>query len=174
MSYIDKNLVPGETLVYRTRCHWIVMLWPFVGGVVLGFVGFVLFASGCMGTKKGGSYPEMILLGVAALVGGVALMGGGIIHRAATEVAVSDKRVLIKRGLFSRRSIEVLLPKVESIGVDESLFGRSSGMGQSLSEGREVRSKRSTKSPTQTNCGGKCNDKQAAWPRRDSAPNCRV
>ena len=135
MSYIDKDLAPGENLVYETKCHWIVMLWPIVGGILLGFVGFVLLASGWMGTKKGGSYPEMIFLGIAALVGAVALIGGGIIRRAATEVAVSNKRVLIKRGLFSQRSIEVLLPKVESIGVDESLFGRMLGYGTVIVRG---------------------------------------
>ena len=37
--------------------------------------------------------------------------------------------MLIKRGLFSRRSIEVLLPKVESIGVDEPFLGRILGYG---------------------------------------------
>ena len=45
------------------------------------------------------------------------------------------KRVLIKTGLFSRRSIEVLLPKVESIGVDESVFGRMLGYGTVIVRG---------------------------------------
>ena len=50
-------------------------------------------------------------------------------------MAVSNKRVLIKRGLFSRRSIEVLLLKVESIGVSESLFGRMLGYGSVIVRG---------------------------------------
>lgn len=44
MGYIDKNVVPGETLVYKTGCHWIVMFWPLLAGLVLAFFGFVLFA----------------------------------------------------------------------------------------------------------------------------------
>ncbi len=63
------------------------------------------------------------------------VIGGGSIRRAATEVAVSNRRVLIKRAFFSRRSIEVLLPKVESIGVDESLFGRMLGYGTVIVRG---------------------------------------
>lgn len=62
-----------------------------------------------------------------ALLGAVALVAGGIIRRLATEVAVSHRRVVVKTGLFSRRSVEVLLPRVESIGVDESLLGRILG-----------------------------------------------
>jgi uncharacterized membrane protein YdbT with pleckstrin-like domain len=73
--------------------------------------------------------------GALALLGAVALITGGVIRRFATEVAVSNKRVLIKRGFFSRRSIEVLLPKVESIGVDESLLGRMLGYGTVIVRG---------------------------------------
>lgn len=135
MSYIDKNLVPGETLLYKTRCHWIVMLWPLLGGLVLGFFGFALVAAGWLATKKGSSYQGAIVEGAIALAGAAVLIGGGIIRRAATEVAMSNTRVLIKRGLFSRRSIEVLLPKVESIGVDESLFARMLGYGTVIVRG---------------------------------------
>jgi hypothetical protein len=44
-------------------------------------------------------------------------------------------QVLIKTALFSRRSIEVLLLKVESIGVDESLVGRMLGYGRAIVRG---------------------------------------
>lgn len=135
MSYIEKNLVPGETLVYKTRCHWIVMLWHLVGGGVLGLVAFAFFTGAWMTTSKAASYQSAVVGGALALIGAVALVGVGIARRAATEVAVSNKRVLIKRGVFSRRSIEVLLPKVESIGLDESLFGRVLGYGTVIVRG---------------------------------------
>jgi uncharacterized membrane protein YdbT with pleckstrin-like domain len=135
MGYIEKNLVPGETLTYRTRCHWVVMFWPLVGGAVLGFVGFVFFAGGLMATRNGGRYEGATVWGALALLGAVALIAAGIIRRAATEVAVSNKRVLIKTGLLSRRSVEVLLPKVESIGVDESFLGRILGYGSVVVRG---------------------------------------
>ncbi len=44
MGYIEKNVVPGETFVYKTGCHWIVMFWPLLGGLVLAFFGIALFA----------------------------------------------------------------------------------------------------------------------------------
>jgi len=46
MGYIEKNLVPGESLRYKTGCHWVVMFWPLVSGAVLGFMGFAFFAGG--------------------------------------------------------------------------------------------------------------------------------
>ena len=73
--------------------------------------------------------------GALALLGAVALIGGGITRRVATEVAVSNQRVLIKTGLLSHLSVEVLLPKVESIGVDEPFLGRVLGYGSVIVRG---------------------------------------
>ena len=35
MSYIEKSLVSGETVLYRARLHWIVMLWHAVIGACI-------------------------------------------------------------------------------------------------------------------------------------------
>ena len=42
MSYVESNLTPGETLVYETRLHWIVMLGHIVVAVLLVIGGAVL------------------------------------------------------------------------------------------------------------------------------------
>ena len=41
-----------------------------------------------------------------------------------TEFALTNKRIIAKSGLVRRRSVELLLPKVESIGVDQPILGR--------------------------------------------------
>jgi hypothetical protein len=37
MSYVEKNLVPGETLLYQTRHHWIVLIGPLLIALLVGF-----------------------------------------------------------------------------------------------------------------------------------------
>jgi uncharacterized membrane protein YdbT with pleckstrin-like domain len=44
-------------------------------------------------------------------------------------MAVTNHRVVIKLGLFGRRTIEMMLSKVESIEVKESTSGRVFGYG---------------------------------------------
>ena len=46
-----------------------------------------------------------------------------------SEFAVTNKRVIIKVGLIRRHTLELLLGKVESIGVDQSILGRIVGYG---------------------------------------------
>lgn len=110
-----------------------------LGGYVValsgGFVAFTFFGGGWMATRNGGRYEGAMVSGALALLGAVAVIAGGIIRRFAIEVAVSNRRVLMKTGLLSRRSIEVLLPKVESIGINESFLGRILGYGSVIVRG---------------------------------------
>ena len=46
-----------------------------------------------------------------------------------SEFAVTNKRVIIKVGLIARRTVEIQLPKIESIGVDQGIMGRIFGYG---------------------------------------------
>ncbi len=132
MGYIEKNLVPGETVLYKTRLHWIVMIWLLLEAAVLGAIGLAMCIGGYV---ERGAPAGWIIAGLLCLVVAGALVAAGVIRRGATEIAVSNKRVLIKRGVLSQNSIEVLLPKVESISVNESAFGRMLGYGDVILRG---------------------------------------
>jgi Bacterial PH domain len=130
MGYIEKSLVPGEQVVYRTRLHWIVMLGHLVLGLLLlaggGFLAvYAMRHQGLpvneMHTAEGGAV-------VALFLGLLALLMGSL-RRNATEMAVTTRRVVVKTGLASRRTIEMLLNKVETIEVAEPGMGRMLGYG---------------------------------------------
>jgi membrane protein YdbS with pleckstrin-like domain/DNA-directed RNA polymerase subunit RPC12/RpoP len=111
-GYIDKYLMPGENVIYRTRLHWAVFMPALV---------WFIFAICLFFTRNA----------AAATVGALLLMFAvfplaitSLIARATSEFAVTNKRVLIKTGWIRRHSLETLLSKVEGIRVEQSLFGR--------------------------------------------------
>jgi uncharacterized membrane protein YdbT with pleckstrin-like domain len=136
LSYVEKNLTPGEKVLYKTQLHWIVLFWPGFFSLVFGVSGLYLLvrAISSSGAKNSSSniflVPAVILLIAAAVLAGFAFW-----KRHATEMAVTDHRVVVKVGLTSRRTVELLLSKIESIGVEESLFGRMLGYGTVLLRG---------------------------------------
>jgi uncharacterized membrane protein YdbT with pleckstrin-like domain len=121
MDYIERNLVEGEKVLYRTRLHWIVLLKPVLIAVVLLFVpgGLLLWAKG-----RDMTWPSVALFAL-----GIIVIAYGGVKRNATEMAVTDKRVIIKQGIASRKTLELVLAKVESIVVNESVMGRMLGYG---------------------------------------------
>ena len=143
MGYVDRNLVPGETLLYRTRHHWLVLLWPLIGGFSLLIPGVALLAEAAhtrdtAGLAVGSSTisPKVMAIVGAVLVGAaIILWSYGVAKRNATEMAVTNRRVLIKTGIGSRRTLDLMLSRVESIGVDESAMGRMLGYGSVVVRG---------------------------------------
>jgi uncharacterized membrane protein YdbT with pleckstrin-like domain len=111
MSYIEKNLMNGENIVYRTHLHWVVFLWPVIFTVVA-----ILLAS--LGIEAATVAAALFLL--AAIITG---LNSFIIYKT-SEFAVTDRRVIVKVGFIRRNSIEVMLNKVEGIQVDQGIIGR--------------------------------------------------
>lgn len=52
-----------------------------------------------------------------------------LIARYTDEFAVTNKRVIIKTGLISRKTFEMNHSKIESVNVDQSILGRILGYG---------------------------------------------
>jgi len=46
-----------------------------------------------------------------------------------SEFAITNKRIIIKVGLISRRTLEMNLKKIESVNVDQGILGRMLGYG---------------------------------------------
>lgn len=131
MSYVESNLVPGETVIYQTRLHWIVMLGQMMLGCLLfALPGLLLLYYAFSHTElESNSVHLMQAGGVALIICGLITIVIGSVRRSATEMAVTNRRVVIKTGLAGRKTIEMLLNKVESIEVNETTFGRMLGYG---------------------------------------------
>ena len=122
MSYVEKHLIPNETVLYFTRLSWIIYLKT----IFFLLAGLAVLAWSVTNPDSANAlYP---VAGVLLLVG-FTLFLVAFIRRRSSEFAVTDKRVIIKVGLFSRRSVEILLTKVEAITVEQTLLGRIFGYG---------------------------------------------
>jgi uncharacterized membrane protein YdbT with pleckstrin-like domain len=121
VGYVERHLLPGERVLYKTRLHWVLFAKP--GLVVLaGAILAVLL-------RQVQDPPWLWMIG-----GGLALVGlvWGFVHYVevmTSEFAVTTSRLIFKVGLVSRYTTELLLSKVESIGVQQGLVGRMLNYG---------------------------------------------
>lgn len=138
MSYVEKHLIPGESVQYETKLHWIVMLGHAVIGILLALLAIAsLIGWASLGTKtKGASIPgEIYLIALLFFLAGGVLFLTGLLRRKATEMAVTNKRVIVKTGIAERRTVEILLTRIESVAVDEPALGRLLGYGTVIVRG---------------------------------------
>jgi uncharacterized membrane protein YdbT with pleckstrin-like domain len=84
-----------------------------------------VFAIAILVARGGGGWIAGTALGVIAFI----LFLPSWIKASSSEFAITNKRVLIKVGLIHRHSLELLLQKVEGVGVDQGILGRILGCG---------------------------------------------
>lgn len=121
MGYVERHLLPDERVLYKTRLHWIMFIRP----ALLTFVGAALTVA----LKR---VPDPAWLWYVGLtVVALGLLWGAVhyVELMTSEFAVTTARVIFKVGLIARYTTELLLTKVESIGVNQSLAGRVFNFG---------------------------------------------
>jgi uncharacterized membrane protein YdbT with pleckstrin-like domain len=109
MKYIEEHLLPDEKVLYTTTLHWIVWastaLWVFIALAVVSVTGWWIF--------------------LIPIVTGI----NAAINYYTSEFGVTSKRVMMKTGFIRRKSLELLLPKVEGVQVDQGIIGRMLNYG---------------------------------------------
>jgi uncharacterized membrane protein YdbT with pleckstrin-like domain len=131
MRYVTRVLQPGETLVYATKLHWIIYCWA-----ILLLIICIILAGAAWYMADNSNVSRA--LGIAAVI--FALLALSSAFRAfilwvTTELAVTDRRVIYKTGLIARHTIEMNRRQVESVDVDQSIFGRMIGYGTLIIRG---------------------------------------
>jgi uncharacterized membrane protein YdbT with pleckstrin-like domain len=118
MSYVVANLLEGERVVYRTRLHWKLFVPPLLFALIVAApLAWLAYA---------GAWSAFAWIPVAVVP---LWLLAAFVQRQTSEFVVTNKRVLMKVGVFAVRSIELLLSKVEAIAVRQSLAGRVLGYG---------------------------------------------
>lgn len=113
MSYVDKSLIPGEKIVYRASLFRLPFLWLALPAVA-AFVAAVF---------------HVWIVVLAAIILAGLIYANVWARRASAEFAVTTKRVIVAVGAVRRRTLELMLDKVEGVGVEQSLAGRIFNFG---------------------------------------------
>jgi uncharacterized membrane protein YdbT with pleckstrin-like domain len=138
VSYAEKHLIAGEQVQYETKLHWIVMLGHTLIALVLVALGVGLLVASQHDWQGTGAQPPREALYVGAAISfalAVIFWAIGMVRRGATEMAVTNKRVIVKTGLANRRTLELLLTRIESVVVEEPAMGRMLGYGTVIVRG---------------------------------------
>lgn len=118
MSYVKHVLLPDEQLRCVTRIHWII----YVPGALVLLFAVATWVASMVSSKT--TTPFLLILAVMLAVLGLMMTLSAWFRRWTTEIAVTSKRVIYKRGFIRRRTMEMNIDKVESVDVAQSVLGR--------------------------------------------------
>jgi uncharacterized membrane protein YdbT with pleckstrin-like domain len=110
MPYIEESLSDGERVVKLFRLHWTARLW---------LVLWILLIVPTLGIT--------LLLAIYEWL-----------RLRTLEYGVTNKRVILKKGIISRQSEEMKIGSIETVEIDQSVLGRMLGYGDVKITGRGI------------------------------------
>jgi uncharacterized membrane protein YdbT with pleckstrin-like domain len=110
VSYIEESLSAGERVEGLFKLHWFSRL-PMVGWIILGI-------------------PTFGLTWLIAIY--------EFLRLKYFEQGVTNKRVILKRGIISRKTEEMKLASIETVEIDQGILGRIFGFGTVKITGRGI------------------------------------
>ena len=113
MNSIDNRLTKGETIIYRTRYHWAVLLGPILV-IIIGRLAL-----------KSQGYHAMALIAFG-LIWGIF----SYISLRRSEIGLTRNRVLINAGFPLKSSYDILLDKIISIDYYQPSLGSMLNFGK--------------------------------------------
>ena len=132
MSYIQRSLGDGETIIARARFHtlyflaaWLVLLVPLA----------LLLAA--LGQAQVQPDPYSVAAGLLFLLGLITFLRM-MIRQWSIEIGVTSHRFVEKYGLLSMKTNEIALPNIEGVRVVQSILGKLLGYGTVRIEGTGV------------------------------------
>ncbi len=150
MIYVQQSLVPGEKIVFGGFYHWMytvnALMW-----IGIGFVMALIVVNGAIFLQYGELPPTSAFLDAMwsvhpyVRIGAFCLFLFGLFQcgimlaiKATTEIAVTDRRLIIKRGIIARHVDEMSVDRIEGVVVQQGIFGRIFGYGQVIVRGMGV------------------------------------
>lgn len=128
MSYIQKILQKDEEIILKGQIHWLVFV-PFL--VISIFLAVVVWL-------KTHLIDNFIIIDISILLLAVITvfqLFKSLIKKYATELIITNKRVVAKFGLIKRNTIEIPHSKVESIIIDQGIIDRIFNCGTVIIQG---------------------------------------
>ena len=117
MSYLKRVLQPDEQVRYVAKIHWVIYI-PALAVLAVACAASIASAS------ADATRPLWFILAALLAVLAFLMLAAAWFRRWTTEIAVTSRRVIYKRGFIRRNTIEMNMDKVASVDVVQSIMGR--------------------------------------------------
>lgn len=157
MDYIRQSLGDDEELVHVAHFHWTYTLGALINvlfgvglavGIIVGaivvqpmlpnFLRFDVPADAGWLELVRAVHPGIKILAFLVLVMGLLRYAQLMIIKATTEIAITNKRLVYKRGLIARYVGEMNIDRIEGVNVLQGILGRIFNFGRVMVRGMGI------------------------------------
>jgi len=144
MLYVQQSLGPDEELVHIGKFHWIytfnaflAILWGIAGSIVVVAGSVFMYrqlgmlpANISMLDAVRALHPGLRIFSFIMFILGLMSFAQMMVVKVTTEIAITNNRLIYKRGLIARQVGEMSIDRIEGVNILQSLFGRLFNYGR--------------------------------------------
>ena len=119
MSYVGKTLSKDEKIEVKAKLHWVNYIPAMFFAAVTFFLAALMYADPEYEGHKMVFYGLINFFGIWTIY--------SFLKQYMTEMVVTNKRVVFKKGIVSIETYEIKTTKIESIAISQSVLGRILG-----------------------------------------------
>ncbi len=153
MLYVQQSLGPGEEIIKIGKFHWMynvsavmAIVWGIIWGILIivgAYFAYPLFVKGGLAGDNLMEQLQNMHVGVRiaaflSFVFGLMKFARMMVIKATTEIAVTNKRIIYKRGLVARYVGEISIDRVEGVNVLQGIMGRIFNYGRLIVRGMGI------------------------------------
>ena len=102
--YIEQNLIKDEKVIYEGKIHWSIWVAPLLWAIIFAI--------------------PLVTIPVS-----LGILLWTLLKVKMTEIAITNKRIIAKHGVFSKHTLELNLQKIETVSVNQGIISRLFGAG---------------------------------------------
>ncbi len=128
MGYTESLLATNETILYRTKQHWMAPIFGTIAGTLVLIGGVALFILQL--TMGNGLLRDLIFwASIILVIVGVAMVGYSYVQWWVEDYAVTNQKVMKVAGLLRKRTSGAALEKINDVIMEQGPLGRMLGYG---------------------------------------------
>ena len=152
MLYVQQSLGPDEELIHVGKFHWMYtvnafmsIVWGFFGAIVIMIIAYNAYSFLGKLPPNTGFFKSIQIIHPGVRVGaflffvlGLVKFAQMMVTKVTTEIAITNNRLVYKRGLVARHVGEISIDRIEGVNVLQPVLGRIFNYGRVMVRGMGV------------------------------------
>ena len=152
MLYVQQSLGPNEELIHIGKFHWMytvnslmAIFWGLLGAIIVMVVAYYSYHyMGKLPPDIGFLdsiriiHPGVRAFSFLLFIFGLVRFAQMMVVKATTEIAITNSRLVYKRGLVARHVGEISIDRIEGVNVLQPVLGRLLNYGRIMVRGMGV------------------------------------
>ena len=120
MKYVENNLMKDENIIYKAKLSFLPIIENLILAIILIIIGFIFPINV---DRINATVAIIVMIYLIIFVIAIEKLLSYLISYFTTELVITNKRLIGKKGLINIKTLDAPLDKITTVSISKGLFG---------------------------------------------------